>query len=95
MQRPLESHDDFESKPVWDLQEDVGLTAHDEDINDFLENLETVQTEAAAVNESEWTNVESSYGNWKELPLYSFGRRRAHRCSLVPVTCRILRWVPQ
>ena len=34
-QRPLEAVPDLESKPVWSTDEDVGLTAHEEELAMF------------------------------------------------------------
>ncbi len=38
-QRPFEAMDQLESKPIWDLEGDVGLTAHDEEIKEINEKI--------------------------------------------------------
>ncbi len=93
-QRPLEAFDDVEAKPIWSLEEDVGLTAHTDDLENLRSNFERIKDEALRVrqvNASLWLPHVSEFlsdvkrnDSWQEFPLYTFGRRRRHYCSAVP-----------
>ncbi len=92
-QRPLEGLEDLESKPIWNLSDDVGLTAHDEDVQGIRARLEDLQEEARSLDEPDWNPVVTGYltsGNWSEAPLYTFRARRHHTCGLLPTTCGLL-----
>ena len=45
-------------------------------------------------NGTDWFVMEHgdlmSSGGYEELPLYSYGHRRAYYCSLAPVTCALV-----
>ncbi len=92
-QRPLEGVEDLESKPIWSLEKDVGLTAHDEDVKEITEKLEKLQSESLSLPPSEWYPVSTGdllSGNLTEAPLFTFGLRRHHTCSLLPEACSLV-----
>lgn len=58
-QRPLDVLPDAETKPIWSREEDVGLTAHEEEFELLLNSFEVIKAEALEVakNMSNWDEV--------------------------------------
>lgn len=95
-QRPLEALPDLESKPIWSLEDDVGLTTHTDEIEKIKANLADIKAEALELrkNESLWSVADGELlqkGSWLELPLYTWAKKRVFFCSLAPKTCAILK----
>ena len=88
----------MDSKPLWSLEDDVGLTTHDEEVNDMRAAFGLVQAEADSLNQTLWEPIRLEFvpedidpTSYAQFPLYTWSQRRHHHCSLAPQTCALLK----
>lgn len=99
-QRPALPNPDLESVPVWNSEEQVTLTKHDEEFEAITSRWTEIKEEVVALSKNltyAWKshtktmsydhNLIQGSGNWSMLPLFSWGKRKPYSCSLAPKTC--------
>ena len=92
-----------EAAPVWNAEEQVSLTKHDEEFQVLTEKYNDIKQDLlkASSNMSEgWlSHIKTSHdqnlivgqGNWSVYPLFAWGKRKSFSCSKVPQTCLMIK----